>query len=274
MKLDALVRDLATDASAEQFRHRNQVSGVFAGDPLSNTGIHEFLRSGDLGIQLDHLELCVLHLGERFAEEHTFFGPTPGSFPEKPGTGHRTDTGDEALVLELHHLLLETAADVADRVRDGHTNVFEIELARVRTPIADLVEQLGPDLMLIVVTPKLDRNGQSSKWVKSLESAGVNLTIWPVGPRELPGWIAARMRQSGLQPDRDAIAMIADRVEGNLLAAGQEIEKLRLLHGEGAVTAEDVATAVANSSRFDVFKLVDAALAGDAKRAAKLLDSN
>jgi DNA polymerase-3 subunit delta len=137
--------------------------------------------------------------------------------------------------------------------------------------IVDLIEHLGSDLMLIVVTPKLDRSGQSSKWVKALESAGVNLTIWPIGPRELPGWIAARMRQSGLQPDRDAIAMLADRVEGNLLAAGQEIEKLRLLHGEGVVTAQDVATAVANSSRFDVFKLVDAALAGDAKRAAKVL---
>ena len=79
------------------------------------------------------------------------------------------------------------------------------------------------------------------------------------------------MRRAGLQPDRDAVAMIADRVEGNLLAAGQEIEKLRLLHGEGAVTADDVSAAVANSSRFDVFKLVDAALAGDAKRAIKVL---
>ena len=65
--------------------------------------------------------------------------------------------------------------------------------------------------------------------------------------------------------------MIADRVEGNLLAAGQEIEKLRLLHGEGKVTAEDVSPAVANSSRFDVFILVDAALGGDAKRALKVL---
>ena len=137
--------------------------------------------------------------------------------------------------------------------------------------IVDLIEQTGSDLMLIVVAPKLDRNGQSAKWTKAIESAGVNLTIWPVGPRELPGWIAERMRQAGLQPDRDAVAIIADRVEGNLLAAGQEIEKLRLLHGEGAVSAEDVSTAVANSSRFDVFKLVDAALAGDAKRAVKVL---
>ena len=137
--------------------------------------------------------------------------------------------------------------------------------------IVDLIEQMGSDLMLIVVAPKLDRSGQSSKWAKALESAGVNLTIWPIGPRELPGWIGERMRRVGLQPDRDAIAMIADRVEGNLLAAGQEIEKLRLLHGEGKVTADDVSSAVANSSRFDVFKLVDAALGGDSKRALKVL---
>jgi DNA polymerase-3 subunit delta len=137
--------------------------------------------------------------------------------------------------------------------------------------IAELAEQTGEDLMLIVSGPKLDRSGQSSKWVKTLDARGVSVPVWPVGLRELPGWIAARMRQAGLQPDRGAVAMIADRVEGNLLAAGQEIEKLRLLLGEGKVTAEEVGNAVANSSRFDVFKLVDAALSGDAKRALKIL---
>jgi DNA polymerase-3 subunit delta len=137
--------------------------------------------------------------------------------------------------------------------------------------IVDLVEQTDDDLMLIVSGPKLDRGAQSSKWVKSIESKGVNIQIWPIGVRELPGWIAERMRQAGLQPDRDAITLIADRVEGNLLAAGQEIEKLRLLLGEGKVTVADISAAVANSSRFDVFKLVDAALSGDAKRALRML---
>ena len=99
----------------------------------------------------------------------------------------------------------------------------------------------------------------------------MKVPIWPVGPRELPGWVAARMRAAGLQPDRAAASLIADRVEGNLLAAAQEIEKLRLLLGEGPVSAEDVAEAVANSSRYDVYKLVDAALAGDARRAMKIL---
>lgn len=137
--------------------------------------------------------------------------------------------------------------------------------------IADLVATTDSDLMLIVSGPKLDRSAQSAKWVKSIESKGVNIQVWPVGVRELPGWIAARMRRAELQPDRDAVAMITERVEGNLLAAGQEIEKLRLILGAGKVSAADVGTAVANSSRFDVFSLVDATLTGDAKRALKIL---
>jgi DNA polymerase-3 subunit delta len=137
--------------------------------------------------------------------------------------------------------------------------------------IADFVDIIDSDLLFIVVAPKLDRNSQSAKWVKALEAKGVSIPVWPIGLRELPGWIAERMRSTGLQPDRDAVTLIADRVEGNLLAAGQEIEKLRLILGEGKVTADDVGDAVANSSRYDVFKLVDAALGGDAKRALRIL---
>ena len=137
--------------------------------------------------------------------------------------------------------------------------------------IVDLVEQAGPELLFIVTAPKLDKGTANSKWAKTLDKKGVSLDIWPIGPRELPGWIAHRMRQAGLKPDRDAVAMIADRVEGNLLAAGQEVEKLRLLLGEGPVTAADVARAVADSSRFDVYKLADAAVAGDAARAIRIL---
>jgi len=137
--------------------------------------------------------------------------------------------------------------------------------------IVDLAEQAGPELLFIVTGPKLDKSSTNSKWAKTIDQKGVSLPVWPVTLRELPGWIANRMRQTGLQPDRDAVALIADRVEGNLLAAGQEIEKLRLLLGEGKVTAEDVNKAVANSSRYDVYKLTDAAIAGDAPRAVKIL---
>jgi len=137
--------------------------------------------------------------------------------------------------------------------------------------IVDMVAQLDEDLLLIVVAPKLDRSTQNTKWVKSLDERGASVQIWPVEPRELPGWISVRMRAVGLQADETAARMIAGRVEGNLLAASQEIEKLRLLIGEGPVSGEQVADAVADSSRFDVFKLADAALAGNARRAARIL---
>lgn len=137
--------------------------------------------------------------------------------------------------------------------------------------IADFATTVADDLLFLVSAPKLDRSAANAKWVKALESHGGLVQVWPVDNRELPGWINARMQQAGLKPDRDAVRLIADRVEGNLLAAQQEIEKLRLLHGEGPVTAADVDTSVANSSRFDVYKLVDAAVAGNAARAVRIL---
>lgn len=137
--------------------------------------------------------------------------------------------------------------------------------------IVDMVKQAAPDLLFVVSGPKLDRNAAKSKWAKALEQAGGYVQLWPIGPKELPAWINARMRAAGLQPDRDAVQLIADRVEGNLLAAQQEIEKLRLLNGEGQVSADAVDAAVADSSRFDVYKLVDAAVSGNAARAMRIL---
>jgi DNA polymerase-3 subunit delta len=137
--------------------------------------------------------------------------------------------------------------------------------------IVEMIEQTGDDLLFIVSAPKLDRSGAASKWAKALEAAGAHTQAWPVTLRELPDWINTRMQNAGLQPDRDAVRLVADRVEGNLLAAQQEIEKLRLLHGEGPISAADVDAAVADSSRFDVYKLVDAAVAGDAARAVRIL---
>ncbi len=138
--------------------------------------------------------------------------------------------------------------------------------------IVELAQTAGSDLLFLVQTPKLDRKTTAAKWVKALDSRGATVQIWPVRPRELPAWIAARMRRHGLEPDRDAVRLIADRVEGNLLAAAQEIEKLRILHGEGPISADAASVAVADSSRFDVYQLVDAALAGDTRRALRILD--
>lgn len=127
------------------------------------------------------------------------------------------------------------------------------------------------DTLLLIRTPRLDRQQQKSKWVRSLESAGALIQIWPIDVQALPGWIEQRMRQAGLQPDRDAVRLLADRVEGNLLAARQEIDKLLLLHGAGPVDAEQLSDAVADSARYDVFELADSALQGDLARCLRIL---
>lgn len=139
--------------------------------------------------------------------------------------------------------------------------------------IADLAARAGKDLLFVVQAPRLDRRSMSTKWVKALESHGALVQVRSIEQRELPRWIAERMRRVGLEPDRDAVRVMADRVEGNLLAADQEIEKLRLLCGEGAVSADDVLDAVADSARFNVFQLVDAALDGQLDRAIRILDA-
>ena len=120
-----------------------------------------------------------------------------------------------------------------------------------------------PELLLMVSCDQWDKSSRSSKWASVLEKAGIRVDIWPVSPEELPGWIGARMRARGLQPDRGAVEVLAERLEGNLLAAQQEIEKLLLLKGQGTVTEEDVLQAVADSSRFDAFLLVERVLAGN-----------
>ncbi len=135
-----------------------------------------------------------------------------------------------------------------------------------------LADSAGDDLLIIVQAPKLDRGTANAKWVKKLQERGGAVEVWPINARDLPTWINRRMQQAELQPDREAVSMIAHRVEGNLLAAQQEIEKLRLLAGAGPISAEDVGNAVVDSSRFDVFQLVDAALSGRVDRALRMLD--
>lgn len=127
----------------------------------------------------------------------------------------------------------------------------------------------APDTLLLVTCGKLERGGGT--WTTALEQAGVMVQVWPVEAKQLPAWLERRLRSRGLTPDADAVALLAERVEGNLLAAVQEVEKLLLLYGPGPVTAEAVREATADSARFDAFKLVDAALAGDRARSLRIL---
>ena len=142
---------------------------------------------------------------------------------------------------------------------------------------AALLEYLArpaEDTVLLISLPKLDGNAQKSKWGKALiDGQNVQFVqIWPVDAHQLPQWIRQRLAQSGLSASAEAVDMIAIRVEGNLLAAAQEIEKLKLLAAGTQIDVDTVQAAVADSARFDVFGLIDAALNGEAAHALRMLE--
>lgn len=125
------------------------------------------------------------------------------------------------------------------------------------------VDKPDPDTLLVVSCEQWDGSSRKAKWAQALDRAGTRVDIWPLKPEELPGWIAARMQRRGLEPDQEAIMVLADRLQGNLLAAQQEIEKLALLKGSGPVSGADVLQAVADSSQFNGFLLSDRILEGN-----------
>ena len=129
----------------------------------------------------------------------------------------------------------------------------------------------SPDDVLLIVSGRIDKQSQKSKWYLALDQAGVVMPIWPVSPAELPRWISDRMSSLGLTAEPDAITLLAERLEGNLLAAAQEVEKLKLLHGDHSITATMVADTVSDNARYDAFRLVDVALSGDARGAVRTL---
>tara|TARA_A100000164_G_scaffold375681_1_gene411199 strand:+ start:155 stop:1171 length:1017 start_codon:yes stop_codon:yes gene_type:complete len=138
--------------------------------------------------------------------------------------------------------------------------------------LAALIGLLTPDTRALVVLPRLDRSGQNSKWFKGLEKAGLVVQIFPVDRSRLPGWVRGRFKEAGLLPSREAVDALVDRVEGNQLAAVQEIERIRLISNNTEISAEEVVNSVADAARFDVFMLIDAALAQDAPRVVKVSD--
>lgn len=131
---------------------------------------------------------------------------------------------------------------------------------------------LPSDVVLLVLAPKLEAGVAKSAWVRDLERVGVLIQVWPVEAAKLHAWLVQRMRSRGLQAGPDVVGALAERVEGNLLAAAQEIEKLLLSHGPGNVGLDALLASVASSARYDVFGFVDTALAGDVPRALRMLD--
>lgn len=131
---------------------------------------------------------------------------------------------------------------------------------------------LNPDNVTLITLPKLDWASQKAAWVTALQQAGVFIDIPLVDRAQLPNWIGQRLAAQQQSADRDGIAFIVERVEGNLLAAHQELQKLALLHPPGKLSFEAIHDAVLNVARYDVFKLSEAMLAGDAARLVRMLE--
>lgn len=127
-------------------------------------------------------------------------------------------------------------------------------------------EQPTDDTLLLITTGKLSQEAMQARWFQAIDKAGVSIQVWPLAGKELLNWLQQRCKQRGLNVDSEGIKLLATRIEGNLLAAAQEIEKLFVLYGNGVLSAQQIADAVADSSRYDVYQLVDTVLSADADR--------
>jgi DNA polymerase-3 subunit delta len=131
--------------------------------------------------------------------------------------------------------------------------------------------------LTLVTLPRLDKTQLSSAWFTALDATGVTLRVDPIERRMLPAWLAQRLKAQGQrvaegEDGQRALAFFADRVEGNLLAAHQELQKLALLHPAGELSLAQIQAAVLDVARFDVFKLSEAVLSGAVPRVLRMLD--
>lgn len=133
-------------------------------------------------------------------------------------------------------------------------------------------ERLPPDTVTLVQLPAVDWRAQKSGWFEALEHAGVAVEARLVARRALPQWLAARLQAQNQEADPETLGFIADRVEGNLMAAYQEVQKLALLFPPGVISYEHVREAVLDVARYDVFNLGEVMLEGEPLRLARMLD--
>ncbi len=137
--------------------------------------------------------------------------------------------------------------------------------------LLELLAQPLDDHFWLISCPKMDKRQLGNKWVKALDNQGIVVQIWPVPVYQLPQWLSARARQLGISIEPDALQLLADRSEGNLLAASQDMNKLALLASDKAIGLQEVMDAVANNARYTTFELIDTALAGQSEKVARMI---
>ncbi|OUS28507.1 DNA polymerase III subunit delta [Gammaproteobacteria bacterium 45_16_T64] len=160
----------------------------------------------------------------------------------------------------------------------GDRKLIEIRLTKPKLDeagkkaLATYLTAPSQDNLIILTMGKLDRKTLNTKWFQAMENSSALIQIWPIENHQLPQWVQQRMESKGLHPSPDASQLLAERVEGNLLAAAQEVEKLALLIEPGPVNISTIRAAVANHSRYTQYELVDHAIKGNDIQALKILN--
>jgi len=160
--------------------------------------------------------------------------------------------------------------------------IFELRLSSSKLDengkqaIQEYLDELNPDFLLLITSPKLEAGVMNTKWFKAIAAKIALVQIWPINKDGLANWLSQRLLREGINADANALQILSDKIEGNLLAAMQEIEKLKLLANQADgvslnLDAKTVMQVIADSSRYSPFNLVDAALSGDASRCQKVL---
>jgi len=132
-------------------------------------------------------------------------------------------------------------------------------------------ERLPEDTLLLITAAKVAGSASKTRWFEVLDKVGVVIQVWPLEGQDLIRWLQQRMQQRGLNAATDGLRILASRIEGNILAAAQEIEKLYVLYGTGNLSNQQILDVVADSSRYDVFKLIESILSPSVNRIFKVL---
>jgi DNA polymerase-3 subunit delta len=136
--------------------------------------------------------------------------------------------------------------------------------------LLEIISTPNPDNVILIIAPRLDAATQKTKWFKAIENAGVSVAIWPIDRNQLPGWLQRRIQSAGMSASQDAVSLFAQRIEGNLLAGVQEIEKMRMM-GTQQISVELIEESTADSARYDAFTLADSCLLGNIGEATHIL---
>lgn len=222
------------------------------------------------------------HLQEGLAPIYVVSGDEPLLVQEASDAIRRAARGagfnDRELFEVNQHLSWQQVMNEANSLSlFADKKVLELRFPNIRPGkegskfVEEYCQQLNPDNLLLMVFPKLDSSAINSKWFRTLDKHGINLQVWPVSTAQMPNWISQRLRAAGITANKQAVEVLADRVEGNLLAASQEIEKLKLLAVTGTIDVATMSTVVADSARYSIFDLVDRILTGDHEAAARTL---